>query len=317
MQFRKILVFAHGEVDAQGALRRAAALARHHDARLVVMDVVEPLPRGAAAPFGTAPRDLNRMLLRHRTRELRAAVAAAGARRAHVVVSTGKPFVEVIRAVLRRGFDLVVKPAEGHALMRSLLFGSTDHHLLRKCPCPVLLLPPGQGRPFRKIMAAVDPDPSDRQRDLLNDDILALAVQLSKEVDGELSIVHAWQLLHERLMRGGLYRVPRNVVDEMGREERDTHRRNLAMLLRRVDLQGVRPAIVLVKGDPRVRLPRVARARRMDLVVLGTVGRGGLPGLLIGNTAESILSQVRCAVLAVKPRGFRSPVKLERQRPAR
>ena len=42
---------------------------------------------------------------------------------------------------------------------------------------------------------------------------------------------------------------------------------------------------------------------------MGTVGRTGIPGFFIGNTAEGILTQVNCSVLTVKPVGFESPVK--------
>jgi len=38
------------------------------------------------------------------------------------------------------------------------------------------------------------------------------------------------------------------------------------------------------------------------------MGRTGVPGLFIGNTAESVLHQVDCSVLALKPPGFVSPV---------
>jgi len=41
---------------------------------------------------------------------------------------------------------------------------------------------------------------------------------------------------------------------------------------------------------------------------MGTVARTGLPGLLIGNTAEKILNRVTASVLAVKPEGFVSPL---------
>ena len=47
-----------------------------------------------------------------------------------------------------------------------------------------------------------------------------------------------------------------------------------------------------------------------DLVVMGTVARTGIAGLFIGNTAEAILDQLACSVLAVKPSGFVTPVKL-------
>jgi universal stress protein E len=42
---------------------------------------------------------------------------------------------------------------------------------------------------------------------------------------------------------------------------------------------------------------------------MGTLGRAGIAGLLIGNTAEKILHQVECSVMTVKPDGFVSPVK--------
>jgi nucleotide-binding universal stress UspA family protein len=46
----------------------------------------------------------------------------------------------------------------------------------------------------------------------------------------------------------------------------------------------------------------------IDTIVMGTVGRTGISGLFIGNTAEAILSGVNCSVIAVKPPGFVSPV---------
>jgi nucleotide-binding universal stress UspA family protein len=61
-------------------------------------------------------------------------------------------------------------------------------------------------------------------------------------------------------------------------------------------------------------VPESARESQADLVVMGTVGRTGISGLFIGNTAEAILEQVRCSVLAIKPLGFVSPVKLAESR---
>jgi nucleotide-binding universal stress UspA family protein len=51
-----------------------------------------------------------------------------------------------------------------------------------------------------------------------------------------------------------------------------------------------------------------------DLVIMGTVARAGIAGLLIGNTAEAVFEQVECSLLAVKPPEFVSPVKLPSSR---
>jgi nucleotide-binding universal stress UspA family protein len=47
---------------------------------------------------------------------------------------------------------------------------------------------------------------------------------------------------------------------------------------------------------------------RADLVVLGTVSRGGIAGFLLGNTAERLLRRIETSVLAVKPADFVCPV---------
>ncbi|MCP5083014.1 MAG: universal stress protein [Alphaproteobacteria bacterium] len=66
-------------------------------------------------------------------------------------------------------------------------------------------------------------------------------------------------------------------------------------------------------------VPKLAARLRVDLVVMGTIGRTDAGGLLIGNTAEMILGRPNCSVLAVKPPDFRTPVSSEhttRQEPA-
>jgi nucleotide-binding universal stress UspA family protein len=52
----------------------------------------------------------------------------------------------------------------------------------------------------------------------------------------------------------------------------------------------------------------VIRDLGVDVVVMGSVGRSGIPGLLIGNKAEKILTTINCTVLTVKPDGFVSPI---------
>ena len=74
------------------------------------------------------------------------------------------------------------------------------------------------------------------------------------------------------------------------------------------------PTVIAYSGDP-IAASKVAadfaKTHDIDLIVMGTIARTGIPGLFIGNTAESILQRVDCSVLAVKPDGFVSPVGLE------
>ena len=55
----------------------------------------------------------------------------------------------------------------------------------------------------------------------------------------------------------------------------------------------------------------IVLAMLIILSIVGAVARTGLSGFFMGNTAESILSQLDCSVLAVKPPGLVTPVSLE------
>jgi len=67
----------------------------------------------------------------------------------------------------------------------------------------------------------------------------------------------------------------------------------------------------LALGEPSDRILAASRRTKPGLIVMGSVGRTGIPGFLIGNTAEKVLRRCDCSILAVKPDGFVSPVQLE------
>ena len=66
--------------------------------------------------------------------------------------------------------------------------------------------------------------------------------------------------------------------------------------------------MITLLGNPRDVLPLYVEENQIDLISMGTVCRTGIKGFLIGNTAESILAEVQCSVLALKPDGFVSTV---------
>lgn len=111
-------------------------------------------------------------------------------------------------------------------------------------------------------------------------------------------------------MRGDLM-LAQEQVERYVEDSRAEARKALDHLLEKFPDQPGRRFIHLLKGDPADVIADLAKTGRVDLIVMGTVARTGIPGLLIGNTAETILQRVDCSVLAVKPDGFVSPVGLD------
>lgn len=225
-------------------------------------------------------------------------------------ILNGTPFLEIIREVLRNGHDLVIIAAEGGGGFREMLFGSTTMHLMRKCPCPVWVFKPDQAEGYARIMTAVDPTPHDEARNSLNDKIMELAISLARSERSELIIVHTWVLYGESMLRNSRARLPKYKVDQMVREERDAHKLRLIRLLKQYPLEDLQFKVYMLKGNAGRLIPALAKALEIELIVMGTVCRTGVAGMLIGNTSEQVLNQVNCSVLTVKPEGFITPVKL-------
>ncbi len=314
-----LYVVENPAAESSAAVARAVSLARNNQARLTVLHVVEE-PRLGPFAGSIAIEDLRSRLRQQATKQLSDLLRGAGRETDHVVdVRFGTVFVEVIREVLRSRHDLVIKTV-GEGGAHSFLFGGTDQHLLRKCPCPVWIMVGETSANYRHVLAAVDFDPwkEDDEESDLNRQILDIAATLAVTDFAQLHVVHAWESISDSMIRVfGSELSDKEVATNRDHEWRE-HQSRLDALNNRMREQFggeahgyLTPRFHLREGTPRDVIPAVANELKADLVVMGTVSRTGIPGLLIGNTAEVILNNLECGVLAVKPAGFVTPVTLD------
>ena len=310
-----------GDGAAEGAgadavLAAAQALAARHGAALEVLACLpRPADLGALArAWGTSPDAVLARLAEARRRAVAAQAAALPGAPPPVHVALGNPFIEVIGHVLRHGADIVVKTARPLSGLHGAFFASTDQHLLRKCPCPVWLRAPEAAPRSRHVIAAVDVDLWDASEPetltALNRRVIETALRLGAQ-DGTVHVLHAWEAVGEGLLRsfaaGDEARAAAAAyVHDVEAERRRALSALIAGFRGREGAERLRDH--LARGPARRVIAEEARRLSADLVVLGTVARTGLGGVIIGNTAEDILNSVDCSVVAVKPEGFVSPI---------
>lgn len=303
-----------------GTLPAAAALARRHRAQLSVLVCVEPPADLAllARKTGQTVRGLIDEVTARRRGEMAQTVAQElPGGTVSITTVEGKAFVEIIRHVVRTGIDMVVKTAEPLSGSQRYLFASTDQHLVRKCPCPVWLRLSDAPKAPKTIVAAVDVDDWDASEPQtladLNLRVVRSAFDLAADGESTVYVLHAWEALAEGLVwTFSTAQDPSYDADAYVRETEAAHGRALNTLL--ASARKLRPGVTaeitprLVRGPARSVLADQARALDADLLVMGTVARTGLRGIIIGNTAEDILNSVECSVLTVKPKGFVTPI---------
>ncbi len=203
-RFSNILLVAGSDVQGERALRHAVQLTKSNDAKLCVISVAPPLPWEARR---LAHRLISEEELRHQleqeTRDqlnlLSEAIRAEGIA-ANTGLRVGTPFVEIIREILRQKHDLVIKASTASEASERTALGSLDMHLVRKCPCPVWIIKPGNRRRFARVLAAVNPDPIDDDRNLVNSLIMDLATSLARAEQSELYVVNVWSVQGEAVL---------------------------------------------------------------------------------------------------------------------
>jgi nucleotide-binding universal stress UspA family protein len=140
---KKILVPVDFSDHSRKALNYAIPFAEQFHATLHVLYVVEPTIYPADLSFGQVGLPNLEAELRSKSeQELVQLVAEMVGDRvlATAVIRTGLPFVEIIAFAREEDVDLIIVATHGHTGVEHILFGSTAEKIVRKAPCPVLVV---------------------------------------------------------------------------------------------------------------------------------------------------------------------------------
>lgn len=307
-RFRKILVSVDASVPGETphSLLRAIRLAKDTGAGLRVVDVLNVVPSYVRQLFHgeSTAEDVMVAQLEQNLKQMCQNKDAEGVKISTAVLR-GRPFVELIREVESHGCDLLMRDVSGEEQTGHLFFGSLDMRLIRNCPCPVWLVKPRPVVVFERVLVAIDPLPADQKEARLNRRITDLAASLADWERGQLYVVSAWEIRGEPLLISKLSQAAlREHVDGIA----TTGRKHLEDCLTTISKPPPEKNIRFQNGIAANVIKEYANEIDADLIVMGSLARVGIPGMLIGNTAERVLRQIRSSVLTIKPKTFLSPV---------
>ncbi len=279
----KILVPLDGSERSQVAVQLGIGWAKSRGAELVFL--------GSWADAAEREQDKGRALAQSlEAAEVQARQALDAVR---VVERLGEP-VEAIVAELEPG-DTVVMTSHGRSDLKRFLFGSVALEVVRRAPCPVLLVGPqvsaeklSKDPPFSRIMVCLDGSE-------VGATVLPRALEMANVVKGDLLLVSA------QAVPPGSDGLP--TESSAARAERVAVQEYLDGQVRRIKGSGRPISTHLVAGLAAPTLTEFARSSLVDLVAMTTHGRSGWSGLVFGNVAFDVAREVDCPVLLVNSRG--------------
>lgn len=289
-----------GGLDTQGAdsLEQARGLARLEPSpprfTLVhVLDVSRRVQRRMESSEDSAAREHYQRAHRALT-SVQTELLAEGFE-TEVRLLFGKTWITLIEEVLRVQPDILVAGPARRGPLLEAFFGSTTMKLLRKCPCPLWVSKPIDSEQTTSVLVAHD------LREV-GSTALKWAVKAARLYRAKLHILHVLEV-------PGYDSVVAELPPEVVNEERDKALSLLGEEVAALDLPES-PEICVVQGQPQIEIFKYLKAESVDLLVMGTLGRAGISGLITGNTAETLLPWIQCSMIALKPPGFESPIRL-------
>jgi nucleotide-binding universal stress UspA family protein len=202
-----------------------------------------------------------------------------------VTVMSDSPAHGLQRAAQERDADLMAVGVTHRRGAARVAPGSVAEHLLFGAPCPVLVVPAGEGgRAVTSIGVAFDSRPEAQAA-------LAHAVELAERLGARVTLISTVQ----PSLAAGAPGVPlSDSLEEPAREA-------LEKVVQRAadELPPAVQASVRVVVGPPAQLDDEARAAGIDLLVCGSRGYGPMKSVLLGSVSRHLVDHARCPVLVV------------------
>lgn len=276
--------------SSKAALQQAIWLGRVSGAKLAMT---------YAAPDSTQISQTAQEIRQESAVKMQAMVENLGAADLDVQLKTriGKPFVVIIHTVQLEHFDLVLAGSRGHGDWTQFLVGSTAKRLVRKCPVSVWIVKSENVRPPKVILAPTDLSEVSRKA-------IREGLWLAEQSGAEFHVLYVVDSPKVGEEESSNQAPPSSSQQEIDAEAK----RQWESFLQPLSTSDSRILSHVIHGVAWKEIGLMAQKLNADLIAIGTVGRSGIQGVLLGNTAEKVLDTCECSILAVKPDGFVSPI---------
>ncbi len=210
-------------------------------------------------------------------------------------ICQGRPVDELATIAKKIGADLIVIATHGRSGFDRLVLGSTCERLIRESTVPVMAIKhpehdivdaDGTALHVSRILCPCDFSDFSHKA-------IPHAADLCKQFGATLVLMHVvdtWLDYPEFMPSVDLQNSPFLV------EKAEESLKKTA-----AELSGIRCEIKVQTGVPHRAITDAVTTEKIDLIVMTTHGRAGLPHFLLGSVAEKVARLAPCPVLTIRP----------------
>lgn len=204
-----------------------------------------------------------------------------------LVIENGSVPQTIAETASRLDSDLIIVGAARHNNISDFFLGTAVDHLVHHADPPVLVVKERPRKPYQTIMVATDFSDCSRH---------ALQTAMDLFPEAKIELVHAYHVAYEAWLKSD------DTADDM-KAAAEREMQKFVVSLNLTDADQSRITSRLAEGNLHQSIYNLLDSGTIDLLVLGTHGRGGLASATIGSRASEMLEWSPVDVLMVgKPR---------------
>lgn len=297
--FEHILVITDGLKTSDAVHETALKMARDNNATITVANAVQE-PSRLARWTGSYSNEVFEMVVADKQQRLEKCArqfVGAGVK-ADAKVLIGKSSEAIAREAIESKAGIVIRYRKGALSKSPGRFGNTAKSLMRFCPVPVLFVG-DEPVAHPKVLACVDTNHDEHE----NSAILKAARKLG-QVSERLLALYCWKFYHSEMVQQQMS--VKAWLDTIG-YAKTAHRESFDDFTEKYGISDFSKLLV-ENGETQKLIPKICEQEGVDVVVMCSASLNHPFKRYFGSTIESVIEEIPCSLLVVKPEGFQSPI---------
>ncbi len=287
---RKILIATDGSKAAEKAADFGIETLRFSGAKVYAAYVID------TTSYGSVPKDerLSKKVeqfekIGHEATSYVEEKAKAAGMEAESIVLKGNPAEEIVNFAEDPNVYMIIVGSLGKSGIKRVMLGSVSEKVVRHAKVPVLVVRGlKEEKPHRQILIATDGSKA-------AENAADFGIEIAGWSGAKVSAAYVIDIpsLDSILMDEPWTKDMYNQLEKTGREATSYVEENAKSA-------GIEAESILLKGNAAKEILNFAEKQKVDIIVVGSLGKSGVQGFLLGNVSEKVLRNSKVPVLVVR-----------------
>ena len=287
---RKILIATDGSEASEKAANFGMETFKFERAKVYAVYVIDTASYGSV-PIGDRGSKKVEQLeeIGHKAVSYVEERAKAAGMETESIVLKGNPAEEIVNFAEEQKVDMVIVGSLGKSGIKHFILGSVSEKVVRHAKVPVLVVrEQKEEKPQKKILIATDGSKATEKA-------VDFGIEIARLNGSKVYAVYVIDITSfDSILMDEVWE------KDMQEQFEKTGRKATSCVEENAKAVGVEAESIILKGNPAKEIVDFAEEQKVDMIVVGSLGKSGVEQFVIGGVSEKVLRNAKVPVLVVR-----------------